>query len=188
MGPVCWVLCIYLETFCLCGLLVLSVFGSLKVTRSLIVQPFQGSLGCDVNCVIQVLCVLTLWVTGAKCARAGSGLRSALCSDFSALSVLAFIRAHTAPGHPFLTVNCVPTGFPGGSVATKYACNSGELGLAPGSGRSPEKGMAIQPIILAWKIRWTEEPGGLQSMESQKMSPAQRGPLRKAPVVFPSHI
>ena len=27
-----------------------------------------------------------------------------------------------------------------------------------------EKGMTIHPSILAWKIPWTEEPGGLQSM------------------------
>ena len=31
-----------------------------------------------------------------------------------------------------------------------------------------EKEMATQPKILAWKIPWTEEPGGLQSMEFQK--------------------
>ena len=31
-----------------------------------------------------------------------------------------------------------------------------------------EKGMALQSNILAWKIPWTEEPGGLQSMGSQK--------------------
>ena len=28
-----------------------------------------------------------------------------------------------------------------------------------------EKGMATQSSILAWEIPWTEEPGGLQSME-----------------------
>ena len=28
----------------------------------------------------------------------------------------------------------------------------------------PEKGMAAHSIILAWKIPWTEEPGGLHSM------------------------
>ena len=28
-----------------------------------------------------------------------------------------------------------------------------------------EKGMAIHSNILAWRILWTEEPGGLQSME-----------------------
>ena len=27
-----------------------------------------------------------------------------------------------------------------------------------------EKGMAIQSSILAWRIPWSEEPGGLQSM------------------------
>ena len=31
-----------------------------------------------------------------------------------------------------------------------------------------EKGMAIHSSILAWKSPWTEEPGGLQSMGSQR--------------------
>ena len=31
-----------------------------------------------------------------------------------------------------------------------------------------EKEMAPHSSILAWKIPWTEEPGGLQSMELQK--------------------
>ena len=30
-----------------------------------------------------------------------------------------------------------------------------------------EKGMATHSSILAWRIPWTEEPGGLQFMESQ---------------------
>ena len=30
-----------------------------------------------------------------------------------------------------------------------------------------EKGMATHCSILAWKTPWTEQPGGLQSMESQ---------------------
>ena len=33
---------------------------------------------------------------------------------------------------------------------------------------SLEKGMATHSSILAWKISWTEEPGGLQSMGSQR--------------------
>ena len=33
-----------------------------------------------------------------------------------------------------------------------------------GRGVPLEKGMAIQPRILAWRVSWTEEPGGLQSM------------------------
>ncbi len=31
-----------------------------------------------------------------------------------------------------------------------------------------EKEMATHSSILAWRIPWTEEPGGLQSMESQR--------------------
>ena len=32
-----------------------------------------------------------------------------------------------------------------------------------------EKGMATHCSILAWRIPWTEEPGGLQSMGSQRV-------------------
>ena len=32
-----------------------------------------------------------------------------------------------------------------------------------------EEGMATHPSTLAWKIPWTEEPGGLQSMGSQRV-------------------
>ena len=32
-----------------------------------------------------------------------------------------------------------------------------------------EKGMATHPSILAWRIPWTEEPGRLQSMGSQRV-------------------
>ena len=32
-----------------------------------------------------------------------------------------------------------------------------------------EKEMATHSSILAWEIPWTEEPGGLQSLESQRV-------------------
>ena len=32
-----------------------------------------------------------------------------------------------------------------------------------------EKGMATHSSILAWRIPWTEDPGGLQSMGLQKV-------------------
>ena len=32
-----------------------------------------------------------------------------------------------------------------------------------------EKGMTTHSSILAWKIPWTEKPGGLQSMRSQRV-------------------
>ena len=49
------------------------------------------------------------------------------------------------------------------------ACNMGDLCLTPGLGRSPEGGHGNHSSILAWRIPWTEEPGRLQSMESQRV-------------------
>ena len=43
------------------------------------------------------------------------------------------------------------------------------MSLIPGLGRSLEKGMATHSGILAWRIPWTEESGGLQSMVSQRV-------------------
>ena len=59
--------------------------------------------------------------------------------------------------------------FPGGSDSKESACNVGDLGLIPGSGNSVEKGMATHSSIFAWRIPWTEEPGGLQSMRLQRV-------------------
>ena len=58
---------------------------------------------------------------------------------------------------------------PGGSDSKASACNVGDPGLTPGSGRSLEKEMATHSSTLAWKIPRTEEPGGLQSMGSQRV-------------------
>ena len=61
--------------------------------------------------------------------------------------------------------------FPGGSVVKNL---SGKIGAAtnvdsiPGSGRDPGVGNATHSTLLAWEIPWTEEPGELQSMRSQK--------------------
>ena len=40
---------------------------------------------------------------------------------------------------------------------------------SPGRADSLEKGMATHSSILAGRIPWTEEPGGLQSMGSQRL-------------------
>ena len=44
----------------------------------------------------------------------------------------------------------------------------GDTGLIPRLGGSPGVGMAAHSSVLAWRILWTEEPGGLQSMGSQR--------------------
>ena len=61
---------------------------------------------------------------------------------------------------------CMPSS---GSVRKESTFSSGDLGLIPGSGRSPREGIATHSSILAWEIPWTEEPGELQSMESQRV-------------------
>ena len=55
------------------------------------------------------------------------------------------------------------------SVVKNPPANAGDPGSIPGSGRCPEKGMAIHSGILAWRIPWTEKPGGLQSVGSQRV-------------------
>ena len=62
-------------------------------------------------------------------------------------------------------------GFPGGAVVKNPPANAGDTedsGSITGSGRPPEGGHGIHSSILARKIPWTEEPGGLWSMASQK--------------------
>ena len=58
------------------------------------------------------------------------------------------------------------SGFPGGSDNKESACKAGDPVLILGWEDPLEKGMATHSSILTWKIPWTEEPGGLQSMES----------------------
>ena len=59
-------------------------------------------------------------------------------------------------------------GFPGGSVGKESTCNAGDAGLILGWEDPLEEGMATHSSILAWRIPWTEEPGRLQSMGSQR--------------------
>ena len=58
--------------------------------------------------------------------------------------------------------------FPGGSDSKESAHNVGDLGSIPGWEDPLEKGMATHSSILACRISRIEEPGRLQSMESQR--------------------
>ena len=73
-------------------------------------------------------------------------------------------------------------GFPGGSLvkiqtanarvaekATSIQGGTLQVELLQGLEDPLEKEMAIHSSILAWRIQWTEEPGGLQSTESQRV-------------------
>ena len=57
-----------------------------------------------------------------------------------------------------------PLGSPGCRLPTQET-----VVLSLGQEDSLEKEMATHSTILAWKIPWTEEPGGLPSIESQRV-------------------
>jgi len=59
-------------------------------------------------------------------------------------------------------------GFPGGSDGKESACDAGDPGFILSWEDPLEKGMVTHCSILAWRIPWTEEPGGPQSMGSQR--------------------
>ena len=65
-------------------------------------------------------------------------------------------------------------GFPGSSAGKESACNAGDPGLIPWSGRSHGEEMATHSSVLAWEISWTEEPGGLQPMVLQESDTKQQ--------------
>ena len=52
---------------------------------------------------------------------------------------------------------------------TVSAGDKRDAGSMPGSGRSLKEGMATHSSILTWRIPWTEKPGGLQSIGSQRV-------------------
>ena len=58
-------------------------------------------------------------------------------------------------------------GFRGGSDSKESTCSAGDLDSIPESEDPLEKEMATHSSMLAWRIPWTEVPGGLQSMGSQ---------------------
>ena len=60
-------------------------------------------------------------------------------------------------------------GFPSGSDCKEITCNVGDLVLSQGQEDPLEEGMATHSSVLAWRISWTEEHGGLQSMGSQRV-------------------
>ena len=61
-------------------------------------------------------------------------------------------------------------GFLGGSDGKESTCNSGNLGLISRLGRSPgRKAWQPAPVFLFRESPWTEEPGGLQFMGSQRV-------------------
>ena len=51
----------------------------------------------------------------------------------------------------------------------EYACNAGDVNLIPGLRRSPGEGNGNLLQYSSWEVPWTEKPGRLQSMGSQRV-------------------
>ena len=68
----------------------------------------------------------------------------------------------------FILVTLV-MGFPGGSDSKESACSAGDSVRSLGQEYPLKKVLATHCSILAWRIPWTEEPDGLQSMGSQRV-------------------
>ena len=60
-------------------------------------------------------------------------------------------------------------GFPGGSVVKKTPAKAGGMGSIPGWGKSPRGGNGNPLQCSCLGNPWTEEPGGLQSIGSQRV-------------------
>ena len=60
-------------------------------------------------------------------------------------------------------------GFPGGSVIKNPPAKQETQVQSLGWENPLEEEMATHSSILAWKIPWTKEPGGLQSTGSQRV-------------------
>ena len=66
----------------------------------------------------------------------------------------------------------VPQGLPRWLVVKNLLANAGaarDVGSIPGWEDPLEEGMATHSSTLAWRIPWTEEPGGLQPVGSQRV-------------------
>ena len=59
--------------------------------------------------------------------------------------------------------------FPHGSDGKESAYNAEDLGLIPGLERSPGEGNGYPLQYSCLRIPWTEEPGGIQSMELERI-------------------
>ena len=68
--------------------------------------------------------------------------------------------------------------FLGGSVVKNPFTNARDAGSIPDSKVPLEKQMATHSSFLGWEISWTEEPGALQSMGSQRVRHAEHAHTR----------
>ena len=84
---------------------------------------------------------------------------------------------HPPPTHPFVLIMTTVSEASPMTTGKESACNAGDTGdtgSVPEWGRSPGEGNGNHSSILAWKIPWREEPGGLWSNGLQSVGPTEQ--------------
>ena len=101
----------------------------------------------------------------------GSSCLSNFISYYFPYKITIAIAKSTTLPSTWLHFTSLVLGFPDGSAVNKQTnlpADAGDVGLIPGSGRSPVEETATRSNILAWKVLWREEASRLHSMGSQE--------------------
>ena len=137
------------------------------INRNRSSRTINGNPGASANLLARVQ--FTQWWPGTRCYS-----RCFVCG--------LFIFSFHSPGgrnhcDPILQMRRLKHGTSQVALVVKNppanAGDTGDSGSIPGLGRFPEekkiKKTATHSSIFAWRIPWTEDPGGLQSMGSQEL-------------------
>ena len=126
------------------------IFSKLEVMRK------------ETDLSIFTMCVPQLCLTPAQPARKKSWVTFQVTRSKEAPPLFSLIA-------PILSLSQIFSPHPGGSDGKASAYNAGDLGSIPVWEDPLEKEVATHSSILAWKIPWTEKPGRLQLMGSQRV-------------------
>ena len=79
------------------------------------------------------------------------------------------LPAECCKGSFGLGLSFIRLGFPGGSDGEESACSVGDPGSISGSKDPLADETATHSSILIWEVPWTEKPGRLQSLGSERV-------------------
>ena len=143
---------------------------------------------CVINCFGHVWLFAALWTVALQTPLSMGFSRQEYWKGCHALLQEIFLTQELNPSQPFqqpcrfdwsirtkvfffvslsLTICCGFLGFPGGT--DNEECNTGNLVQSLGWEDPLEEATATPSSILAWRIPWTEESGGLQNIGSQSV-------------------
>ena len=98
----------------------------------------------------------------------GKGSQAEICLFFLLLALLSMLCFFNPRKHLTCTM-CNMFGLPGGSDGKETSCSVGDLGSIPGLERSLGEGTGNSLQYSCLENPWTEGPGRLQSMGSQRV-------------------